>query len=252
MFHNSKFQIPKSKIFKEVLMKKNIVIAIILLVFSAIPSYAADQSASAAQGLPSAVIKDNKYEFKPVMEGTQVVHEFIVENAGTAPLQIERIQTGCGCTTADFTRAIPPGGKGNVTIKANTNGYGGSVFNRHISVYTNDPKNPAMSLFMTGPVEKFADITPPTAVLRGNADKSIETRVSVKPDTKHPFKIVESHMEKSLEGKIEYSLITLENGYVLQIKNSLHTAGQYFGRIILKTDNPDKPEIPITVTGRIG
>lgn len=105
---------------------------------------------------------------------------------------------------------------------------------------------------MKGKVDEFAGVTPPTAVLKGKADESIETMVTVQPDKKHPFKIVESHMEKSLEGKIEYKMITLENGYVLQIKNSLHTAGQYFGRIFLKTDNPDKPEIPISVAGRIG
>lgn len=235
-------------------MKKNIVIIVMLLVFLAIPLYAADQTASVQDvtGAPAAVVKDGNYEFGPVLEGTMVVHEFIVENAGTSPLQIENIKTGCGCTTADFTRTIPPGGKGNITIKGNTRGYGGNVFERHITVFTNDPKNETLSLLMKGKVDEFADIAPPTAVLKGKTDESVEITVTVQPDKKYPFKIVESHLEKSLEGKIEYKMITLENGYVFQIKNNLHTAGQYFGRIILKTDNPDKPEIPIPVTGRIG
>lgn len=235
-------------------MKKNIVIAIIMLVFSAIPSYAADSQnpAASSTGAPAAVIKNAEYEFEPVIEGTEVIHEFIVENTGTAPLQIENIKTGCGCTTADFTRVIPPGGQGNITIKGRTMGYGGNVFERHITVFMNDPKNQTLSLLMKGKVDEFAGVTPPTAVLKGKADESIETMVTVQPGKKYPFKIVESHMEKALEGKIEYKIITLENGYVLQIKNSLHTAGQYFGRIFLKTDNPDKPEIPISVAGKIG
>jgi len=105
---------------------------------------------------------------------------------------------------------------------------------------------------MKGKVDEFAEVAPSTAVLKGKTDESIEVTVTVQPDKKYPFKIVESYMEKSLEGKIEYKMITLENGYVLQIKNSLHTAGQYFGRIFLKTDSPDNPEITIPVTGRIG
>ncbi len=34
------------------------------------------------------------YEFSPVLEGAKVVHEFIVQNKGTATLNIERVKTG--------------------------------------------------------------------------------------------------------------------------------------------------------------
>jgi hypothetical protein len=218
----------------------------IVFVFFAVPLHAAEQKA------PAAVIKEAAYQFAPVVEGTAVVHEYIVENTGTAPLQIDRIKTGCGCTTADFTKTIPPGGKGNISIKGNTTGYGGNIFERHITVFTNDPQNPEVSLIMKGQVDKFADITPVTAVLKGNADAVVETQVTVQPEKNHLFKVTGSHTDKALEGKIEYNLIVLENGYVLKIKNIQRLPGNYFGRIFLKTDNPDKPEIAIPVSGKIG
>ncbi|RJP95310.1 MAG: DUF1573 domain-containing protein [Desulfobacteraceae bacterium] len=236
-------------------MKMNmmIVLTAAFLIFANIPLHAESHHEADPSGVPAAVIKDSKYEFEPVIEGKVVVHEFIVENTGTASLEIENIKTGCGCTTADFTRTIPPGGRGNITIKGNTNGYGGNVFERRITAHTNDPKNQIMNLFMKGKVDQFAGITPATAVLKGKANESVEIQVSVMPDAKHPFKVVDSSMDKTLEGKIEYGMEKFDTGYVvLRIRNKQQTAGNYFGRILLKTDNPDKPEIAIPVTGKIG
>jgi hypothetical protein len=34
------------------------------------------------------------YQFEPVAEGTKVVHDFILQNKGTAPLEIIKISTG--------------------------------------------------------------------------------------------------------------------------------------------------------------
>jgi hypothetical protein len=35
-------------------------------------------------------------------KGTDVVHEFVIENRGDLPLYIEKLKTSCGCTTADI------------------------------------------------------------------------------------------------------------------------------------------------------
>jgi len=63
-------------------MKKNIVIAVISLVFLAIPLCAAAQGVT---GTPAAVIQDGNYEFGPVLEGTMVVHEFIAAPQRISP-----------------------------------------------------------------------------------------------------------------------------------------------------------------------
>lgn len=46
------------------------------------------------QGRPNAVIKDNSYEFEPVLDGTLIVHDFVVLNKGSAALEIEKVETG--------------------------------------------------------------------------------------------------------------------------------------------------------------
>jgi hypothetical protein len=46
------------------------------------------------QSTPSAVFPETSYEFLPVLDGAKVVHEFVIQNKGTAPLKVERVKTG--------------------------------------------------------------------------------------------------------------------------------------------------------------
>lgn len=51
-------------------------------------------SAVAAAETPGAVVPKMKYQFDPVVDGTQITHGFTIKNGGTAPLAITRVQTG--------------------------------------------------------------------------------------------------------------------------------------------------------------
>jgi hypothetical protein len=43
---------------------------------------------------PKAYLPENEYEFAPILEGLQVVHEFVVHNKGDEPLIILKIKSG--------------------------------------------------------------------------------------------------------------------------------------------------------------
>lgn len=43
---------------------------------------------------PEAVLKEDVFQFQPVLEGTPVVHEFVVHNRGDEDLKILNIQSG--------------------------------------------------------------------------------------------------------------------------------------------------------------
>jgi len=43
---------------------------------------------------PKAVAPEPRFVFPVVVEGTQVTHDFVIENRGTAPLNIIKVQTG--------------------------------------------------------------------------------------------------------------------------------------------------------------
>ena len=43
---------------------------------------------------PSVFVPESRFEFVPVLDGTEITHDFIVQNKGTAPLTIEKVRTG--------------------------------------------------------------------------------------------------------------------------------------------------------------
>ena len=61
--------------------------AIGLILFAA-TSFGAQEDAA-----PAAVFPQTLYEFSPVLDGAEVVHEFVVQNKGNATLNIERVKT---------------------------------------------------------------------------------------------------------------------------------------------------------------
>jgi len=46
------------------------------------------------EGQAKAVISNNVFEFQPVLDGTEVIHDFVIQNTGNATLEIEKIDTG--------------------------------------------------------------------------------------------------------------------------------------------------------------
>ena len=86
-------------------MKKMRHVVLILIMylacFSAYAYGAESGSATAGRGeilqvsiqQPSAHLPAVRYEFAPVMEGQEVVHDFVVQNKGSAPLEIQKVKT---------------------------------------------------------------------------------------------------------------------------------------------------------------
>lgn len=44
--------------------------------------------------LPSVFVPESRFQFAPVLDGTEITHDFIVQNKGIAPLTIEKVRTG--------------------------------------------------------------------------------------------------------------------------------------------------------------
>ena len=63
-------------------------VLLFLTLFAAVCFGSQDQSG------PKAVFPESSYEFPAVLDGAKVVHEFVIQNKGTAPLKVERVKTG--------------------------------------------------------------------------------------------------------------------------------------------------------------
>jgi hypothetical protein len=67
----------------------SIIISFSFLFFVA-NTWSADQNVS---NTPSAYMSGLHYVFEPVVDGTIIFHDFVLQNKGTAPLKIEKVKT---------------------------------------------------------------------------------------------------------------------------------------------------------------
>jgi hypothetical protein len=102
-------------------------------------------SLNAQQARPSMQLSEFEHDFGKVNEeaGRQT-YDFVVTNAGTAPLVIQNISTSCGCTTPEWTKSpIAAGGKGKITAIYDPAGSPG-IFSKTLTVYTNSGTSPVI------------------------------------------------------------------------------------------------------------
>lgn len=56
------------------------------------------------------------FDWGTVEEGNEIRHTFRLSNRGNELVTIDKARTNCGCGAFDFSREIPPGGEGHLTI----------------------------------------------------------------------------------------------------------------------------------------
>lgn len=94
---------------------------------------------------PTLVVEETEADLGEVVRGNDRTHEFVLRNEGSEPLEIDRVESSCGCTVADFDRVIPPGGSGKVTAALESlklNGQGTT----DLMVYSNDSDRGILNL----------------------------------------------------------------------------------------------------------
>jgi len=75
-------------------MRAKICAAFFLLFCMAFSHASAFGASKQAPQSPSAVVPESRYTFDRVTDGTEVTHGFVIQNKGTAPLNIESVKTG--------------------------------------------------------------------------------------------------------------------------------------------------------------
>jgi hypothetical protein len=102
-------------------------------------------------------------------------------------------------------------------------------------------------------VENFVTVKPARVRLSGIVGHSIAVPVTIIPEEKYPFEIVDV---KAKDGRhIRYDLnqrpTTEGKGYTLLVENVKKEKGRYHDVIRLRTNSPIKPQIQIRVSGYI-
>jgi len=96
-------------------------------------------------------------------------------------------------------------------------------------------------------------MNPQRIVLKGNAGEKIAGTATLIPAEKYRFKITEARLKEGKEVSVSWKAYKGDTGmgYLITITNLKKDEGQYRDQVILKTDSPILPEIPIAIYGNI-
>jgi hypothetical protein len=122
---------------------------------------------------------------------------------------------------------------------------------KNAGVYTNDKKHPQQDLVISGQVETFVTIRPKHANMRGIVGDPIKGTVTIIPEKKYPFKIINSRAKdgKNIKYQLEETTVSDTTAYQLNIENLKTDAGRYYDAIILETDSKIRPQLSVRVYG---
>ena len=99
---------------------------------------------------PKIEIANPEYNFGEVDEDQLVQKEFAFTNTGKSDLIIRKIKASCGCTMVEPSdKVIKPGQSSSFKASIKTNGFSGRIA-KTITVITNDPVSPIVSVRVTG------------------------------------------------------------------------------------------------------
>jgi len=101
------------------------------------------------------VVSDSNYcDFGQAREGAVLKHTFVLTNHSSGDLQIEGVNTSCGCTVSRIQKKLlAPGEKTPLEVEFDTEGYYGPT-KQFIYVNTKDPDNPVLRFIVSADILK--------------------------------------------------------------------------------------------------
>jgi len=105
---------------------------------------------------------------------------FTFKNTGDKPLILSNVQPGCGCTASEWPKEpILPGKSAQIKVHYNT--ANAMPFKKSIDVFSNDPANGRVVLYIQGTVDPNAKAEEVKAVPAAPAEPKVAPAVAAEP-----------------------------------------------------------------------
>ncbi|HAL91755.1 MAG TPA: hypothetical protein DCM68_01865 [Verrucomicrobia bacterium] len=234
-------------------MKTNLLPAL-LLATAGVLSIQAQEPAAPAALSPKIVCAAPVYDFGETNNTGFIEHDFPIRNEGTLSLEIRGVSATCGCTAVKPSQdVIPPGGEASIRARLDLRGRNG-VQIKTITVQSNDPQTPTLSLQLKGTAVQALRAQPPSLFFGRVEPNAVRNRT---------FDII------AAQGPIQITGVRTDNpGLVVapvapeagadgsshRFELTLDAAlpeGNINGSIFVKTDRADLPELAIPVAAYI-
>jgi hypothetical protein len=225
----------------------------------------ADPSPDTKNG-PIAAIDQLNYNFGTLDIEKSGKHEFTISNRGNEVLKLTKGETTCRCAAGDLEKPeIAPGESAKIRLSWHPTAEVGA-YEQSASFYTNDPKKKKIKITITGKITASLRILPASLTLaRLSANETAHGSLAVLSYLDEPLEIKSYRLEEDAGSKFfdlavsplsetdlkEYK--EAKSGYRLTVtvKPGL-PQGEFRQRIVLETNNSDKPERSVSVEGSIG
>tara|TARA_B100001059_G_scaffold78208_1_gene75996 strand:+ start:2288 stop:3385 length:1098 start_codon:yes stop_codon:yes gene_type:complete len=131
------------------------------------------------------IFSSTQHDFGPIMDTEVFRTSFPFMNAGAGSLVILQVKAGCGCTTPELSKKVfAPGESSEIKVAFRPKGTG--VQTKRITVTTNDPGRPIVTLSIKADITPFVSFSPKTVrfadARSGVADHKVVALESVDPD----------------------------------------------------------------------
>ena len=150
-----------------------------------------------------------------------------------------------------YNRVIPPGGTGQITLGIDTSRVR-DEFHKKAIVWSNDPIRKSIALYLKGEVKPHIELVPGGYLaLEGVRGQVPREKLEIINNHEQPFKII--GIDHDLPDHIKWRLVEIKPGYayILEVEEISNSAGEFSGHLIVRTDQPLKPEVIIIIKGYI-
>lgn len=114
---------------------------------------------------PKIVCAAPAFDFGEKSNTEIVEHDYPIRNAGTLSLEIRDVHASCGCTVVKPSQnLVPPGGEASIHARLDLRGRSGLQM-KTITVTSNDPETPTLSLQLKGTAVQALRTQPPSLFL---------------------------------------------------------------------------------------
>lgn len=148
---------------------------------------------------PAIFLAETVHDFGVVDPGSSHEHVFVVENRGEAPLALVASETSCKCAFSQLEETIvAPGEATTITLTWNAGSQQREHFRQFAMIATNDPKQPEVSVAVTGVIRQRLGFHPPALVAdRVVPDESAMLSTVISSQLYDDFEVtaVESNLE---------------------------------------------------------
>ena len=194
---------------------------------------------------PKAVFPEVRFEFGEVKSGVAVEHDFLVKNAGSASLVIQKVSMTTPLVVTRMPREVAPGAEDRIHFKLDTTNLAGK-FEGAILVFLNEPELPQAELSFAGSVVPAIELSPmPAFFVAGERGRGGRAAIEIVNHETEPLQIEKvEHPSERFTTELE----TLERGQHYRLTLVLKPngpGGKVSDTIVVRTSSQRMPVLRV-------